>query len=386
MRTATAGPAGALIGGDDWRTGGRRVAQRRMVTLVRDAQGWSQHILADRAGLSQGFISKVENGLLELQDGPLERVASALGCPVALLCDSTALRGLEVTCLHHRRRSSKLSATAVRQVEAVTNLTRISVEGLLHGVDLLPETRLVPMDIDEVGDAAHVARQLRSSWRVPSGPVHNLTALLEAAGVVVVQRELGSNAQDAVSSWPREHDRPPVMLINAGLAPDRYRFTLAHELGHLVMHRLPSDTQEKEANLFAAEFLAPGDEIGEALTDLTTRDLARLLALKQEWGLSIAALMQRALDLDKITDRQFREMRVQLGRLGWRDIEPGSVPPESPTTLAHVIDLHREGHDSDTDLAARAGMTESAFRRHYLPAPSRDAAVTLRLTHDQDRS
>lgn len=360
-----------------------RTAQRRMVALVREARGWSQHALADEAGVSQGFISKVENGLLDLQGEQLGKVAAALGCPVELLCDDSALRGLEVTCLHHRRRSSKLTATAVRQVEAVTNLTRISVEGLLHGVDLIPEARVVPIDIDDVGDPALAARQLRAAWRVPSGPVRSLTALLEAAGVVVVQRPLGSNAQDAVSTWPREQDRPPVMLVNAGLAPDRYRFTLAHELGHLVLHRLPSETQEKEANLFAAEFLAPGDQIGPELTGLTTRDLARLLTLKQQWGISIAALMQRALDLGKISDRQFREMRVQLNRLGWRDIEPGSVPPESPATLAQVIDVHRQEHGyTVADLASVAGMTEPAFRKHYLPAQRATAATTLRLVQD----
>lgn len=356
------------------------VAQGRMLALVREAKGWSQRELAEQAGVSQGYLSKVESGLLELRGEQLEKVTTALGCPVELLFDDTPLRGLEVTCLHHRRRSSQLNATTVRQIEALTHLTRVSVEGLLHGIELLPEARLVAIDIDEVADPAEIARRLRVAWRVPSGPIANLTELIEAAGVVIVQRQLGTGSQDAVSSWPHEQDRAPMMVVNIGLTADRYRFTLAHELGHLVMHRLPSESQEKEANLFAAEFLSPAREIGPSLTGLTTRDLSTFLALKQQWGISIAALMQRALDLDKITDRQFREMRVQLGRLGWREFEPGTVPSEVPATLDRVIATHRRDHGySVNELAAVARMTEDAFRHHYRVADSERPRSRLRL-------
>ena len=122
-------------------------------------------------------------------------------------------------------------------------------------MDLNARNQLVRLDIDEYHDPTEVARQVRSLWRVPSGPIDHLIRLLESVGVLVHTRPLGTAAQDAVSTWPR--GRPAIMLVNSGLPPDRLRFTVAHELGHLVMHSMPSDTQEREANLFAAEFLAP---------------------------------------------------------------------------------------------------------------------------------
>lgn len=67
-------------------------------------------------------------------------------------------------------------------------------------------------------------------------------ALLERAGVTVVVRNLGTDAQDAVSMWPP--GTSPMILVNTGLSPDRTRFTLAHELGHLIMHEMPDDDQE----------------------------------------------------------------------------------------------------------------------------------------------
>lgn len=359
------------------------VAHRRLVTLAREARGWSQRDLAEHAGLSQGYLSKVESGLLDLRGDHLAAVTKALDCLPQLLTDDTPIQGLEVTCLHHRRRHSKMTVSTKRKIEAVTHLTRVSVEGLMQGIELIPEARLQRLDIDEYGDPGDIARMLRVAWRVPSGPIPNVLALLESVGVVVVMRPLGSTAQDAVSTWPHDADRPPVMVVNTGLAPDRQRFTTAHELGHLVMHQLPSDTQEQEADRFAAEFLAPATDIAPQLAGLTTRDFPRLLELKSQWGISVSALIRLAKDLQIITDRQYREFQIKLGRLGWRTLEPGTLTPERPHTLEKVMKVHQQEHQySLHDLAQAAVMPDEAFRRHYQPESSEPRRATpLRLVN-----
>lgn len=358
-------------------------AHPRLVSLVRDARGWSQKELAEAAQVSQGFVSKVESGLLDLRGDHLIAVASALDCLPELLTDDTPVQGLEVTCLHHRRRHSKMTAAAKRRIEAITHLTRVSVEGLLHGIEIVPEARLERLDIDEFGDPEAVARELRIRWRVPSGPIDDVVRLLEAVGVIVVMRRLGTNSQDAVSTWPRDLDRPPVMVVNTGLSGDRQRFTTCHEAGHLVMHSVPGDDQEREADRFAAEFLAPAAEIGPQLAGLRTADFPRLMQLKAQWGISIAALIRRAYDLDLISERQYREFQIKLGRLGWRTVEPGTVPAETPRTLTSVIGVHVADHDYTVhDLARAAVMTDDAFARNYLPRRSDDAPRTqLRLVN-----
>jgi Zn-dependent peptidase ImmA (M78 family) len=359
------------------------VAHPRLVALVRDAKGWSQKELADAAHVSQGFVSKVESGLLDLRGENLVAVAAALDCLPELLVDDTPVQGLEVTCLHHRRRHSKMTAATKRRIEAVTHLTRVSVEGLLHGIEIVPEARLERLDIDEFGDPESVARELRIRWRVPSGPIENVVRLLEAVGVIVVVRRLGTNAQDAVSTWPHDADRPPVMVINSGLPADRQRFTTCHEAGHLVMHSVPGDGQESEADRFASAFLAPAEEIRPQLEGLTTADFPRLIQLKSQWGLSVAALIRRAVELETISERQYREFQIKLGRLGWRSVEPGTLPAETPKTLTSVIDVHIADHDySVHDLARAALMTDEAFTRHYLPRRSDQTPRTqLRLVN-----
>lgn len=359
-------------------------AKQSMVTLLREARGWTQTQLAQKAALSQAVISKVETGALELDPERLARLADALDCRPESLEQSATPTSIEITCLH-RRRASTMTMSTIKRIEAVTQLSRISVEGLLDGVELAPARSFERIPITADRGAAEVAGELRRRWSVPAGPISNLIGLVESAGVVVVFRSFGTSGQDAVSTWPQDPDRPPMMLVNADLSSDRLRFTVAHELGHLVMHALPSDDQEAEANVFAGEFLAPANEIREQLEGLTTSDFRRLMALKSEWGMSMAALIRRAHDLQTISARQYREFQVRLGKLGWRKSEPGDVARETPSVVDKIIALQRNAHDySDDELARLAGMTEAAFRRHYL-APSTNAPprAQLRLALDE---
>lgn len=360
------------------------IASPRMVTLVRNEHGWSQMDLAEASGLSQGYISKVENGIIDLTGDALTAVAAALECPIDLLTDETSLQGLEVTCLHHRRRGSKISAGTKKRIEAAANLTRISVEGILNGIELEPELRLHRFDIDEFdGDAAQVAQTVRAAWRVPTGPIANVIQLIEAVGIIVVTRSLHTRAQDALSTWPASEGRPPIMVINEGQPGDRQRLTVAHELGHLLMHQIPNDEQEQQANTFAAELLAPAEEIGPQLAGLTVRDFPRLVMLKQEWGLSVAALIRRAKDLDLIGDRTYRTLQIKLGELGWRTHEPGNIPVEVPQTLERVIKLHVNEHAYNLDeLAKCARMIPEKFARRYDP-PGSKPSTKLRLVAGQ---
>ncbi|MGH3913595.1 MAG: helix-turn-helix domain-containing protein [Pseudonocardiaceae bacterium] len=357
----------------------------RMVTLVREAKGWSQHDLARETGLSQGYLSKVENSLLELTGNKLDKIAQALDCPVALLVTDEYIRGIEVTCLHNRNRHSKLTVGAVKKIEATTHLTRLTVERILAGIDIETQDRLERMDISEYGDPAGVARALRARWRLASGPIPNVVGLMEALGVIVVMRPLGTRAQDAVSTWPHHAIHPPLMLINSGLSPDRQRFTIPHELGHLVMHVFPTENQEPEANQFASEFLTPAEEIEPDLHGLTTGDFRRLMTLKAHWKVSMGMLIQRARDLDCISEWQFKEFRIRLSRMGWHTSEPVDLPSESPSIIQQAISIHLSEHGYTEDqLAQTALMTPAAFRRHYVPDSSGPGSrPTLRLVRPQ---
>src|SRR5437588_10942690 len=115
------------------------------------------------------------------------------------------------------------------------------------------------------------------------------------------------------------------------MPPDPERYSLAHELGHLVGHSAPHPTMEEEANRFASEFLMPAADIRASLHDIT---IPRLAALKRYWKVSMAALLRRAYELGTINERRYRFMNIQLSKAGYKMREPIETdPPTEQTSL-----------------------------------------------------
>lgn len=341
------------------------VVDPRMIALAREAQGWNQTHLAGLVGVTQGFLSKVESGNAEVGDELLEKLAHHLETPTSLFSYGGSASGIEVTCLHHRRRASTMSAPTKKRIEALARLTRISVEGLLKGVRISAE-HSIDRPSANVSDPAQAAQRIRQQFDIPDGPIADLLRHVERAGVLVVHRSLGTAAQDAVSTWPV--GGAPMMIVNTGLAPDRERFTIAHELGHLVMHDAPGDEQEAQANDFASELLAPAEQIRPDLAGLGRREMGRLMQLKSKWGLSIAAIVRRAWSIGEINDEDYKGYQIQLAKLGWRQVEPGHVAAEEATLMTRAINARREREGlSERDLAAVAHMNPEQFRTVFRP-------------------
>ncbi|MBE1577656.1 ImmA/IrrE family metallo-endopeptidase [Amycolatopsis roodepoortensis] len=336
-----------------------------MLTLARDSRGLTQSEVArqmsDRRGggpkITQGYVSKAEAGAVSVIGERLELFAAVLGYPSELLTMSGGVYGLGTACVHHRKRQS-LSAAAGRRIHAYLNLARIQTRLLLTGSDMQPENAFFRFPVSAVDTARDAAAEVRQRWSVPPGPVASMVALLEQAGGIVVQRRTSSTAWDAVSQWP--DDEAPIFLLNAATPTDRQRFTLAHELGHIVCHPVPGPEQEREADEFAAEFLMPAAQITTELgNDL---DIGKLGVLKQRWRVSMAALVRRARDLGLITDWRYRSLNVELSSLGYRTDEPGNLEPEQPQLpLRAAQEWITRQQDGVDDLAARTLLTTAEF-------------------------
>jgi Zn-dependent peptidase ImmA (M78 family) len=179
---------------------------------------------------------------------------------------------------------------------------------------------------------------VRKLWNVPRGAIASVTALLESAGVLVVPSNFGTKGFSGVSTVTNAGVF--IIFINKTMPGDRQRFTLAHELGHIVMHRtIFSETMERDADRFASEFLMPATDIRSQLTHIK---LDRLAALKLHWKVSMGALLMRAYALEVITERQYRYLWMQMGQHGYRVNEPieYAIQFEQPTLLKDTIRLH----------------------------------------------
>jgi Zn-dependent peptidase ImmA (M78 family) len=145
----------------------------------------------------------------------------------------------------------------------------------------------------------------------------------------------------------------------------RQRFDVAHELGHLVMH-LDAEpggrTVEDQAHRFAAEFLMPEKEIVDLLPHKA--DWQRLGQLKQQWNVSLQALLYRARSLKVMSDVTYRNAMTTISSRGWRRREPGPMPLlEQPSLLPRAIELlETEANADELDLATECQVPLGLFR------------------------
>lgn len=330
-----------------------------MLGTVRIARGMTQAELSRRSGVSQALISKVESGVGSLDNDRVSTLAKILDVPQDLLTTLVSEAGAPSTVFHRKR--STLPVSTANQLRAELDLTHLQVAGILGSEDSTLLLRREPLPDDGFDSPEDIARNIRSALELPSGPVLHLSLALETVGVVVIQRTLKSAQIDAIMSWPQ--GRRPLVMLGDHAPADRQRFTLAHELGHAVMHQVPTEDQEGEADRFASELLMPAASIRDQLNDLTIPKLAQL---KSVWAVSMAALLRRARDLGTITDAQYRALNIEMSRSGYRTSEPVEVPRETPALVQRIIGQRMDAGETLAGLAASARMSENEFRALYL--------------------
>jgi Zn-dependent peptidase ImmA (M78 family)/DNA-binding XRE family transcriptional regulator len=300
-----------------------------MLTLARESCELTQAELAKETGVPQAIISRLEGGITQPSPEHVEAFASALIYPKGLFYQEDRIYGFNASVFFHRKRAD-MPAKTLRRIHSLLNLTRMRVGRLLLAANITSDVELVRMPIEEIGTPERIAQHVRALLRLPHGPIRDLTTALEDAGIVVVPYRFGSSRTDAVSEWITGY--PPIVLMNAdeSISGDRYRWTLAHELGHLIMHKLPSETMEDEANRFASELLLPAAEIKHHLRNVR---LSNLALLKSVWKVSMGALLERARQLKTINATQYRYMRINFGKLQYNTKEPAELdfPTEKPT-------------------------------------------------------
>lgn len=326
-----------------------------VLETLRRAGGMTQEDLWREINITQAALSRYENNLRMPDTEVIDRLAQTLGVTPRFLTHDHAVRGALAVDAHMRRQRTT-RASLWRRLEARLNKYRLHAATLFEEVSMRAE-QVVPTFDPIDTSPAEVALMVRAQWRMPVGPVRGLVRWLEAAGCIIVEEDFGTARIDGMSQWVGDH---PVMLINGATPTDRKRLTLAHELGHLVLHNgLSSEELEREANEFAAEFLMPAHVIK---ADLRPATIGRLRDLKRVWGVSIQALFERAYALRLVTSAERVSFYKSMSTRGWRTVEPDSdqLAPEIPELLSMIGESLRAKGLTNDEIANLAGFAEGS--------------------------
>ncbi|MCA3459307.1 MAG: ImmA/IrrE family metallo-endopeptidase [Rhodobacter sp.] len=357
---------------------------RHMLALARDSRGLTQIELASTLGVKQGTVSKYESGLLEPPEDYLDEVSGALGYRRTFFFETGRPYGMPP--FHYRKRK-KLSVKALSRIVAEMNIRRMHVATLLRSYEIKSNGFIPEIERDEyVGRAKvhfsveDVARRMREQWMLPQGPIQSMVDVVESAGGIVVPCDFGSDLLDAMSQ--RIDGMPVLFFVNVNAPGDRARHTLAHELGHMLLHTrevLADDEMEDEADAFAGAFLLPAHEIRPQLRQFNIRQLSNM---KGYWKVSMAAIAVRASRLNLITPYQRKSFWIEMSRLGYRKREPNEPAKETPSLLRKMLDYHvsKLGYSIE-ELSSVLHVTTDEFFAMYgsILTPSGSERLKLRV-------
>ena len=303
-----------------------------MLKLARYARKLTQSALAKSLNVKSAFISQLEAGVVGMPEEFYRKLIEKLKFPASFFEQQTTfLDG----CSKMYRAKRSFKSTDRDYIDAYASFYNKHIAKLLESDLFEINEFMLPDDrVSEFNTPEDIAMALREYWNVPRGPITNLTQIIESAGIFVIPINLNNPDFDG-TFYLNEQKNFALIMINSNVSNDRYRFNLAHELGHLVMHRLPNPNCEKEAQEFASAFFMPKKDISEDVAGITFWDL---LPLKEKWKVSMQSIAYRAHNIKKINDSQYLSICKLINYNGYRKNEPNAnIPKEKPNMLKYLV-------------------------------------------------
>ncbi len=324
--------------------------------------GWTQAQLAALVGISQPAIHQIE-ATGQVSSLTLNEIAGATGFSPWWF-ELGPLPDLPQGSLRYRKYASATRRDDER-VRAYARHTVEAVERLSQDANL-PPVRVAPIGRDEQVDQDGIEALVgdtREWLGVGSAdPIPHLVRAVERSGVVILGFALELERHDAVSFWADFPSGRPFVFFSRGYSGDRQRFSIAHELGHLVLHQIRTTegkVAEKEAHAFAGALLFPRAAAAEIQEPVTLRSLA---FLKAKWGISVRALIKRTLDLGLISEARRVSLEKQYSSRKWHREEPVTVAEEQPLLVSKLVKVTLGSRTSATSVARTLGLPSMSTR------------------------
>lgn len=314
----------------------------KLIKTARHLRGLSMDDLCHLIGgcVSKQTISNYERGKSIPNRYFLDLIQSALCLPSHFFSESQPILD-DVELRYHGK-------LPVKELIKLKTIIQTSVSRYLHletmlGLDNKYGNPLVADTIACNNDVEFAASKLRDQWRLGDNAIPYLCSQLEYRGVRIIEIDFGDLSFDGMSGIIK-HLEQPFIAINKNSTIERRRFTVTHELGHILLNL--SDTienKEKPCNYFAGAFLFPRSaieyELGECRKSITMEEL---ISIKERYGISIAAIVHRAYDLGIIDRRYYDHLYddwINKNRMetGWGEYKISDIPRRYEQLKARAI-------------------------------------------------
>lgn len=333
------------------------------LTQARVRRSVTKTDLAAKVGVSATAIGQYEAGVNSPRADVLDRLAKALDVRPSFFSVGRPLARIDTVNAHFRSLRSARVSDRQKALATATLLWELTFALERH-------VRLPEVDLPKVeagATPAEAAAGLRRHWGLPDGPVKHLVATAESRGIVVAVRPLAEI--DAVDAFSVVIVDRPIVITSPRRTQNvfRHRFSIAHEIGHLLLHADSSEHSaaiEREADEFAAAFLTPATTMDVALPQRL--DLTALDRLGRTWGVSPHSLVRRMVERGRTTESSARRAYQRLAMINDPSSDPSSAyPGEVPTLLRKAAELASE-HGAPVPVLAESLKISPAQVRDLL--------------------
>ncbi|HCZ8396918.1 MULTISPECIES: helix-turn-helix domain-containing protein [Elizabethkingia] len=311
----------------------------KQLTFAREYRGMTQTELSESInGLSQSNLSKFEKGIDTISEEVQDKIIEYLGFPKDF---------------YYRKINSYIDSKNYRKKVTIKKYDTLKLENTCrligYIIDEISDSiewvdfKLLPLDVEEGYSPEYIANHTRRILGLKEGePIKDICSLLENNGILIYEIDAIEKFDGVSFITDKGH---PVIIVNRNFTNDRKRFTIAHELGHILMHDENLFTiseyrdKENEANRYGSEFLMPEKFIKHSLAGLKLSDLG---SFKNYWLTSMASILRRAHDLKSINEKRYKFLLIEMSRLGYRKHEPGYVFIDEPKNLFKAYNLLKD--------------------------------------------
>ena len=296
--------------------------------LARKMAGLSLQDLADALEnkVTKQALSKYEQGLMNPSNEVLVAIAGVFKLKPDYFLKKKSTELGEILFRKKVRLAKKDEESIVERVRDYVERF-LEIEDIL-GIESHFENPIQNIEIHKKEDVELAAEQLRKSWDLGSAPISNIVEMLELRGIKIYL----SNEVDDFDGLAVFTTRGiPIVAVNTKDKPiERVRFTIIHELAHLL---LDLDTaiknnlkmMEEFCHYFASCFLIPTKKIIELIGSKRTYiKIEELISIKEYYGISIRATVHRLRELSVIIDSYYQRWMVYMSKTYGPKNEPGN--------------------------------------------------------------
>lgn len=333
---------------------------------ARKAMGLSLRGLGEKVGLSQTTIAKYEKNEINPDSITLMKFGKVLNVKIEYFMRPEKFT-LSFSGIDYRKREltkkniDLINAQVLNKVEK-----RFELESFFPRKPI-PEFSLPNNLIDVINsseDIEKISNELRNTWSLGLSPIPEIVDVLESHGIRVFT--VDDSMEKNFDGLATKVNGNPIIVICSEWSGDRQRFTLAHELGHLVFDgktlNCYDGDEEKAANHFAGAFLLPKEaiisELGEKRNFI---ELKEFHLLKHEYGASMQVAMMRAKQVGIISSKQSGIFWAMFKKNDWLKTEPGDPYPSEKSHIFEQLVFHALAENFISESKAAELMDKSIY-------------------------